>query len=93
MTVKLQEKKRTDSEGKSSEDASDAKEENREEIVINLRSLNMEDMKQAKNQVNKIKSDFIFKNQVFETCESASKSNRKMIHLEMLLILVESDFK
>ena len=38
-------------EGKSSEDASDTKEEAKGEKVIVLRPLNMEDMRQAKNQV------------------------------------------
>jgi len=45
------EKKRREETGKSSEDASDSKEEGKEEHVIILRSLNMEDMRQAKNQV------------------------------------------
>ncbi|KAI9161404.1 hypothetical protein LWI28_017024 [Acer negundo] len=45
------EKKRREETGKSSEDASDSKEEVKEEHVIILRSLNMEDMRQAKNQV------------------------------------------
>ena len=38
-------------EGKSSEDASDTREEAKGEKVIVLRPLNMEDMRQAKNQV------------------------------------------
>ena len=38
-------------EGKSSEDASDTKEEAKGDKVIVLRPLNMEDMRQAKNQV------------------------------------------
>uniref|UniRef100_A0A803PQ29 AAA+ ATPase domain-containing protein n=1 Tax=Cannabis sativa TaxID=3483 RepID=A0A803PQ29_CANSA len=46
------EKKKKSSEGSSSEDdASATKEEDKEEKVITLRSLNMEDMRQAKNQV------------------------------------------
>lgn len=49
------EKKRKTEEGKSTEEASDSKEEGKEEVkeerVIILRPLNMEDMKQAKNQV------------------------------------------
>ncbi|XWS61256.1 hypothetical protein CRYUN_Cryun07bG0110500 [Craigia yunnanensis] len=45
------EKKRREDAGKSSEDASETKEENKEERVITLRPLNMEDMRQAKNQV------------------------------------------
>ncbi|KAK3220012.1 hypothetical protein Dsin_013982 [Dipteronia sinensis] len=45
------EKKRREETGKSSEDASDSKEEGEEEHEIILRSLNMEDMRQAKNQV------------------------------------------
>ncbi|RVW94552.1 ATPase family AAA domain-containing protein 1-A [Vitis vinifera] len=44
-------KKQKDDEGKSSEDASDTKEEAKGEKVIVLRPLNMEDMRQAKNQV------------------------------------------
>ncbi|KAL6508381.1 hypothetical protein OROHE_021923 [Orobanche hederae] len=45
-------KKQKDDEGKSSEDASSATlEETKEEKVISLRPLNMEDMRQAKNQV------------------------------------------
>ncbi|XP_010251600.1 PREDICTED: uncharacterized protein LOC104593453 isoform X2 [Nelumbo nucifera] len=38
-------------EGQNSEEASDTKEEGKEERVITLRPLNMEDMRQAKNQV------------------------------------------
>ncbi|XP_022723932.1 putative cell division cycle ATPase [Durio zibethinus] len=45
------ERKRREEKGKSSEDASEAKEENKEERVITLRPLSMEDMRQAKNQV------------------------------------------
>ncbi|EXC05934.1 hypothetical protein L484_014202 [Morus notabilis] len=45
------EKKKKDSEGSSSEGASSKKEEDKEERVITLRALNMEDMRQAKNQV------------------------------------------
>ncbi|KAK6117661.1 hypothetical protein DH2020_048623 [Rehmannia glutinosa] len=51
---KDKEKKQRDEEGQSSEDASDSapkEEETKEEKVISLRSLNMEDMRQAKNQV------------------------------------------
>ncbi|KAI8540431.1 hypothetical protein RHMOL_Rhmol09G0263700 [Rhododendron molle] len=44
-------KKQKDEEGQSKEDASDAKEESTEERAITLRPLNMEDMRQAKNQV------------------------------------------
>lgn len=44
-------KKQSVEEGQSSGDASEKKEENEEEGVITLRSLNMEDMRQAKNQV------------------------------------------
>ncbi|KAG5533835.1 hypothetical protein RHGRI_027888 [Rhododendron griersonianum] len=44
-------KKKKDEEGQSKEDASDAKEESKEEIAITLRPLNMEDMRLAKNQV------------------------------------------
>ncbi|XVF50913.1 hypothetical protein PTKIN_Ptkin04bG0141800 [Pterospermum kingtungense] len=45
------EKKRREEAGKSAEDASETKEEDKEERVISLRALNMEDMRQAKNQV------------------------------------------
>ncbi|OMO99824.1 hypothetical protein CCACVL1_03594 [Corchorus capsularis] len=45
------EKKKREEAGKSSEDASETKEENNEEREITLRPLNMEDMRQAKNQV------------------------------------------
>ncbi|OMO66999.1 hypothetical protein COLO4_30261 [Corchorus olitorius] len=45
------EKKKREEAGKSSEDASEKKEENNEEREITLRPLNMEDMRQAKNQV------------------------------------------
>lgn len=48
--LKDMEKKHKDAEGKSSEGASETKED-KEERVITLRSLNMEDMKQAKAQV------------------------------------------
>ncbi|KAK6117671.1 hypothetical protein DH2020_048588 [Rehmannia glutinosa] len=51
---KDKEKKQRDEEGQSSEDASDSapkEEESKEEKVISLRPLNMEDMRQAKNQV------------------------------------------
>ncbi|KAA8539987.1 hypothetical protein F0562_026679 [Nyssa sinensis] len=44
-------KKQKAEEGQSSEDASDTKEEGKEEKEITLRPLNMEDMRQAKNQV------------------------------------------
>ena len=46
-----QKKKQKADEGKSSEDASDTREEAKGEKVIVLRPLNMEDMRQAKNQV------------------------------------------
>ncbi|KAB5524194.1 hypothetical protein DKX38_021943 [Salix brachista] len=49
--VKDKEKKQKDEEGSSSEDAADSKEEGKEESVIILRPLNMDDMRQAKNQV------------------------------------------
>ncbi|KAF9667442.1 hypothetical protein SADUNF_Sadunf15G0023500 [Salix dunnii] len=49
--VKDKEKKQKDQEGTSSEDAADRKEEGKEENVIILRPLNMDDMRQAKNQV------------------------------------------
>ncbi|CBI22603.3 uncharacterized protein LOC100257581 [Vitis vinifera] len=49
--MKDKEKKQKADEGQSSEDASDAKEEAKEEKEIVLRPLNMEDMRQAKNQV------------------------------------------
>ncbi|XP_022736472.1 uncharacterized protein LOC111289584 isoform X2 [Durio zibethinus] len=45
------EKKRREEAGKSSEDDSVTKEENKEEGAITLRPLNMEDMRKAKNQV------------------------------------------
>ncbi|KAI3458072.1 hypothetical protein Pfo_014735 [Paulownia fortunei] len=44
-------KKQRDEEGESSEDASATIEETKDEKVISLRPLNMEDMRQAKNQV------------------------------------------
>ncbi|XP_057473269.1 peroxisomal ATPase PEX6-like isoform X3 [Actinidia eriantha] len=44
-------KKQKAEEGQSTDDASDPKEEGKEERVITLRPLNMEDMRQAKNQV------------------------------------------
>ncbi|XP_061996324.1 uncharacterized protein LOC133714258 isoform X2 [Rosa rugosa] len=50
--LKDKKKKKKAEEGKSTEDASDSKEEEeKEEHVITLRSLSMEDMRQAKNQV------------------------------------------
>uniref|UniRef100_A0A5B6Z5I0 AAA+ ATPase domain-containing protein n=1 Tax=Davidia involucrata TaxID=16924 RepID=A0A5B6Z5I0_DAVIN len=49
--LKDMERKRRAEEGQSSEDASDTKEEGKEEGVIALRPLDMEDMRQAKNQV------------------------------------------
>ncbi|KAL5567849.1 hypothetical protein UlMin_024424 [Ulmus minor] len=49
--LKDKEKKKRESEGQSSENTSNANEEDTEEQVITLRSLNMEDMRQAKNQV------------------------------------------
>ncbi|KAJ0043945.1 hypothetical protein Pint_17576 [Pistacia integerrima] len=53
--MKDMERKKREAAGKSSEDASDskeeAKEESKEERVIELRPLNMEDLRQAKNQV------------------------------------------
>ncbi|XP_021274752.1 uncharacterized protein LOC110409648 isoform X1 [Herrania umbratica] len=45
------EKKKREEAGKSSEDASETKEGDKEERVITLRPLNMEDMRRAKNQV------------------------------------------
>ncbi|GFY83295.1 P-loop containing nucleoside triphosphate hydrolases superfamily protein [Actinidia rufa] len=47
----LKKKKQKAEEGQSTDDASDPKEEGKEERVITLRPLNMEDMRQAKNQV------------------------------------------
>lgn len=58
MTL-IQEKKKKDSEGSSSEDASSKKEEDKEERVITLRALNMEDMRQAKNQVKWVTQDYL----------------------------------
>ncbi|KAJ6969834.1 hypothetical protein D5086_027899 [Populus alba] len=49
--VKDKEKKQKAEEGTSSEDAAHTKEEGKEESVIILRPLNMDDMRQAKNQV------------------------------------------
>ena len=51
-SISLKEKKQKAEEGTSSEDAADKKEEGKEESVIILRPLNMDDMKQAKNQVS-----------------------------------------
>ncbi|XP_008234897.2 PREDICTED: ATPase family AAA domain-containing protein 1-A-like [Prunus mume] len=45
------EKKKREAQGKSTEDASETKEEEKEDREITLRALNMEDMRQAKNQV------------------------------------------
>ncbi|PQP96242.1 putative cell division cycle ATPase [Prunus yedoensis var. nudiflora] len=45
------EKKKREAQGKSTEDASETKEEEKEDQEITLRALNMEDMRQAKNQV------------------------------------------
>ncbi|KAI5347131.1 hypothetical protein L3X38_015010 [Prunus dulcis] len=45
------EKKKREARGKSTEDASETKEEEKEDQEITLRALNMEDMRQAKNQV------------------------------------------
>ncbi|KAL6127637.1 hypothetical protein ACLB2K_071000 [Fragaria x ananassa] len=50
--LKDQEKKKKAEAAKTTEDASDSKEEEKEERVITLRSLSMEDMRQAKNQVS-----------------------------------------
>lgn len=49
----IQEKKQREGEAKSSEDATDAK-EGEKDAVIALRPLNMEDMKYAKSQVGLI---------------------------------------
>ncbi|XP_010537130.1 PREDICTED: putative ribosome biogenesis ATPase nvl [Tarenaya hassleriana] len=49
--LKDQERKKKQEAGKGTEEASDSKEETSEERAITLRSLNMEDMRQAKNQV------------------------------------------
>ncbi|TYG43405.1 hypothetical protein ES288_D11G014000v1 [Gossypium darwinii] len=49
--LKDQEKKRQEEAGKSTEDVTESKEEHKEERVVTLRPLNMEDMRQAKNQV------------------------------------------
>lgn len=46
-----EEKQRRAAEGNNSEEAREKKEENKEERVISLRPLNMEDFRQAKNQV------------------------------------------
>ena len=51
-SISLKEKKQKSEEGTSSEDAADTKEEGKEESVIILRPLNMDDMRQAKNQVS-----------------------------------------
>ena len=63
----LQEKKQKADEGQSSEDASDAKEEAKEEKEIVLRPLNMEDMRQAKNQVTTSESHFSSWNAMHKT--------------------------
>ncbi|CAL9008780.1 unnamed protein product [Prunus brigantina] len=47
----LKEKKKREAQGKSTEDASETKEEEKEDREITLRALNMEDMRQARNQV------------------------------------------
>ncbi|KAE8733894.1 Spastin [Hibiscus syriacus] len=49
--LKDQEKKRLEEAGKTTEDASETRDNNTEERVITLRPLTMEDMRQAKNQV------------------------------------------
>ena len=51
MNLSKQKKKQKAEEGQSTDGASDPKEEGKEERVIILRPLNMEDMRQAKNQV------------------------------------------
>ncbi|XAR52272.1 Adenosinetriphosphatase [Bertholletia excelsa] len=48
---RLKEREKKAEEGKSVEDASNTKEENKEERAITLRPLNMEDMRHARNQV------------------------------------------
>ncbi|KAG2700573.1 hypothetical protein I3843_06G005100 [Carya illinoinensis] len=48
---RLKDMKHKDAEGKTSEGTSETKEENEEDRIITLRPLNMEDMRQAKNQV------------------------------------------
>lgn len=52
--LELQEKKKREAQGKSTEDASETKEEEKEDQEITLRALNMEDMRQAKNQVTNL---------------------------------------
>lgn len=59
-------KKKNDSESSStSEEALAPKEEDKEEKVISLRTLNMEDMRQAKNQVTHNTSNLIYKQSFF----------------------------
>ncbi|KAI7985011.1 hypothetical protein LOK49_LG14G01655 [Camellia lanceoleosa] len=61
--VDEQKKKERVDEGQSSEDASDTKEEGKEERVIVLRPLNMEDMRQPRSMCNNL----------VEKCQSFSK--------------------
>ncbi|TYI85554.1 hypothetical protein E1A91_D04G004300v1 [Gossypium mustelinum] len=49
--LKDMETRRREESGQSSEDSSEKKEENEERVIITLRPLNMEDMRQAKKQV------------------------------------------
>ena len=60
MNLSKQKKKQKAEEGQSTDDASDPKEEGKEERVITLRPLNMEDMRQAKNQVTSLNEEFIY---------------------------------
>jgi hypothetical protein len=60
-------------EGTSSEDAADTKEEGKEESVIILRPLNMDDMRQAKNQVSLHEFPFDLDLDCFFCSQSISK--------------------
>jgi hypothetical protein len=63
----------TKEEGTSSEDAADKKEEGKEESVIILRPLNMDDMRQAKNQVSLHEFSFDLDLDCFFYSQSISK--------------------
>lgn len=79
--MSFQEKKQ-----RTAEDASDSKEDIKEERVITLRPLNMDDFREAKNQVNEPGSFFFFSGVNFYIffCELTVLDVYKYLFLGML---------
>lgn len=77
--MSFQEKKQ-----RTAEDASDSKEDIKKERVITLRPLNMDDFREAKNQVNAPGSFFFFFFYIYLFCELTVLDVYKYLFLGML---------